>query len=104
MSPFGRGQVKVPCSCAPSFPARTLRFLNIHQILNRLLAQFGGAFRNKPEPVKTGRGATKGKTVYLLKSLGIPTVVYVEMRNGSADERLSAIAQIIAECDGKASL
>lgn len=54
--------------------------------------------------MKTGRGATKGKTVYLLKSLGIPTVVYVEMRNGSADERLSAIAQIIAECDGKASL
>jgi hypothetical protein len=31
-------------------------------------------------------------------------VVFVEVRNGSIDERLSAIAQVIAECDGKASL
>lgn len=67
-------------------------------ILNRLLAQFGGAFRNKPEPMVTGRIATKGKALYHLKSFGIPTVVFVEVRNGSVDDRLSAIAQVIAEC------
>lgn len=105
MSPYGRGELKVPRSCVSSFPARTLScFSNIHQILNRLLAQFGGAFRNKPEPMVTGRIATKGKALYHLKSFGIPTVVFVEVRNGSVDDRLSAIAQVIAECKGKASL
>ena len=54
--------------------------------------------------METGRDATKGKTVYHLKSLGILMVVYVEMRCATVDERLSAIAQVIAECDGKASL
>jgi hypothetical protein len=52
----------------------------------------------------TDRIATKGKNVYHLKSFGIPTLVFVEVRNGSVDDRLSAIAQVIAECDGKASL
>lgn len=54
--------------------------------------------------METGRDATKGKTVYHLKSLGILMVVYVEMRCATVDERLNAIAQVIAECDGKASL
>jgi hypothetical protein len=49
---------------------------------------------------------TKGRAEYLFKIIGSTGVLLVEMKlsSGCGEERLNAIAQVIAECNGKAFL
>jgi len=56
--------------------------------------------RNNPE---TGRIGTRGRIKYCFKVFGAVAILCVEMkpRVGNEEERLDAIAQVIAECDGK---
>ena len=70
------------------------------------MAQFSSAIRNTPESLIHGRITTKGRIEYQFKIYGAQTVVFVEVKLniGSVEERLDAIAQVIAECDGQASL
>ncbi|KAM6493333.1 hypothetical protein JOM56_011467 [Amanita muscaria] len=65
-------------------------FLNIHQIFNRL----------RPESLMNDRITTRGKIVYHFKTFGVLTVVFVEakLKIGSTEDRLNAIAKVIAEC------
>jgi hypothetical protein len=74
------------------------------EIFNRLIAVFGFAFRNLPEPIIKGRIATKGRVKYYFRTIGSIAVFFIEVKFkiGSGDERLNAIAQVIAECDGQA--
>ena len=66
------------------------------------MAEFGFVFRNFPESTIKGRMTTKGKIEYYFKAFGATSVLFIEvkLRIGSATERLDAIAQVIAECDG----
>lgn len=49
---------------------------------------------------------TRGKIKYHFKTFGVLAVVFMEvkLKIGSVEERMSAIAQVIAECDGQVSL
>jgi hypothetical protein len=73
------------------------------KIFNRLIAIFGFAFTNLPESMIEGRLTTRGRVEYYFKSLGSFAVLFIEMKFkiGSIKERLDAMAQIIAECDGQ---
>lgn len=73
------------------------------QIFNRLIGVFQFAFRNLPESIIEGRMTTKGRVEYYFRSFGSIAVLFVEFRFkiGGANERLDAIAQVIAECDGQ---
>jgi hypothetical protein len=87
--------------------ARTAEFLKFHQIFNRLVAQFGGSIRNLPGSLMSGCITTKGRIEYRFKSFGTLSVVFVEVKlkiGSDDDDRLDAIAQVIAECDGQALL
>jgi len=70
-----------------------------------LVAQFGFAFRNLPESILDGRVTTKDKIESYFKAFGSIAVLLIEvkLRIGCAKERIDAIAQVIAECDGQAS-
>jgi hypothetical protein len=63
-----------------------------------LIAAFGSAFRNLPE------STAKGRVKYYFEAFSSIAVLFIEMKLkiGSAKERLNAIAQVIAECDGQA--
>lgn len=52
-----------------------------------------------------GRITTRSKIEYHFKVFGTLVVVFVEakLKIGSDEDRLNAIAQVIAECDGLAS-
>ena len=69
------------------------------------MAQFGFAFRNTPEAMIEGRIATQDKIEYHFKAFGAVAILCIEMklRIGDDQERLEAIAQVIAECDGQSS-
>jgi hypothetical protein len=71
------------------------------EIFNRLIAVFGFAFRDLPESIIKGRITTKDRVEYYFRTMGSIAVFFVEMKLviGSGDERLDAIAQVIAECD-----
>ena len=51
-----------------------------------------------------GHITTKGRVVYHFKAFGSVAVLFIEfqLKTGSATERLDAIAQVVAECDGQA--
>jgi len=70
-----------------------------------LVALFGFAFRNLPEPILDSRVTTKGKIKYYFKAFGSIAVLFIEikLKMGGKKERLDAIAQVIAECDGQSS-
>jgi hypothetical protein len=70
-----------------------------------LVAQFGFAFRNLPESIIDGRVTTRGKIEYHFKAFGSIAALFIEvkLKIGSGKERMDAIAQVIAECDGQAS-
>jgi hypothetical protein len=74
------------------------------EIFNRLIAVFGFAFRNLPESAIKGRITTKGRVEHYFQTMGSIAVFFLEIkyRIGSGKERLDAIAQVIAECDGQA--
>ena len=75
------------------------------EIFNRLISVFGFAFRNLPESTIEGRIITKDRVEYHFKAIDSIAVLFIEMKLkiGSGKERLDAIAQVIAECDGQAS-
>jgi hypothetical protein len=70
-----------------------------------LVAQFGFAFRNLPESILDGRVNTRGKIKYDSNAFGSVAALFIEvkLKIGSEKERMDAIAQAIAECDGQAS-
>jgi hypothetical protein len=51
-----------------------------------------------------GRITNRGRVEYFFKSFGAIAflVIEVKLKIGSGQERLDAIAQVIAECDGQA--
>jgi hypothetical protein len=59
--------------------------------------------RNQPETMIESRIGTRGRIEYFFKTFGAVAILCVEMKLkiGNDDERLAAIAQVIAECDGK---
>ncbi|KAH9042676.1 hypothetical protein EDB85DRAFT_1085527 [Lactarius pseudohatsudake] len=70
-------------------------------IVNHLIAQFGSSFQNTPRSVVAGLITTRGRVEYHFKTFaGAISVVFVEVkfRIGDPEERLDAIAQVIAEC------
>src|ERR1700722_7565713 len=72
------------------------------QSFNRLIAIFDFAFRNLPEWIIEGRITSKGRIEYYFRAFGSISVVFIEVKFaiGDTEERLDAVAQIIAECDG----
>ena len=62
--------------------------------------------RNNPETTISGRIGTQGCIEYFLKTFGAVAIIFIEMKLkvGNDAERLEAIAQAIAECDGKLSV
>ena len=60
-------------------------------------------FRNRPETLIKGRITTQGCTQYLFRSFGAVTILFIETKPvvGNDVERLKAITQVIAECDGE---
>jgi hypothetical protein len=59
--------------------------------------------RNNPETTIGGRIGTQSRIQYFLKTFGAVAILFIEMKLkvGNDAERLKAIAQVIAECDGK---
>jgi hypothetical protein len=98
-----RSRVLAPVSIIVSLS--DCRFLNAYQIFNRLVAEFAGSILNTPESFASGR-ITRDRVDYHFRTCGILTVVFVQvdLQVGGPDDRLDAIAQLIEECDGQASL
>jgi hypothetical protein len=73
------------------------------QIFNHLLGQFNFAIKNTPETMLHSRIPTKGRIEYQFVTFSGVILVFVEVKlgTGSREEYLNAIAQIIAESDGK---
>jgi hypothetical protein len=71
------------------------------QIFNHLVKQFGFMLRNEPETIMASRIGTRGHIEYF-KIFGAIAILCIEMKLkiGNNKERLDAIAQVIAECDG----
>jgi hypothetical protein len=71
------------------------------------VAEFAGSILNTPESFASGR-ITRDRVDYHFRTCGILTVVFVQvdLQVGGDDGGLSsdAIAQLIEECDGNASL
>jgi hypothetical protein len=61
---------------------------------------------NLPESFLEGRITTKSGVEYYFRAIRSIAVLFIEFKLhiGSATERLNAIAQVIAECDGQASI
>jgi len=59
--------------------------------------------RNNPETTVGGRIGTQDRIEYFFKTFGAVAILFIEMKLkvGNDTERLKAIAQVIAECDGK---
>jgi hypothetical protein len=59
--------------------------------------------RNNPETIAESRIGTQGRIEYLFKTFGTITILFIEikLKVGNDAERLKAIAQVIAESDGK---
>ncbi|KAF8632531.1 hypothetical protein AX17_004817 [Amanita inopinata Kibby_2008] len=77
----------------------TSRFLS--PIFNRLIGEFGFAFRNAPESIIKGRISMNGRIEYYLRAFGSVSILVMELklRGGGDAERLDAIAQVAAECN-----
>lgn len=59
-------------------------------------------FRNNPEAIVDGRIGTRGRIEYHFEAFGAVAILCIEMKLGvgNEEERLKAIAQVIAECNG----
>jgi hypothetical protein len=59
--------------------------------------------RNNPETMINGRIGTRGRIGYYFKAFGAVAILCIEMKLGvgNEEERLKAIAQVIAECNSK---
>jgi hypothetical protein len=72
------------------------------EIFNHLIAVFCFAFRNLPDTIE-GCVTTKERMEYHFQAIGSISVLFIEvkLRIGSGKERLDAVDQVIAECDGQ---
>jgi hypothetical protein len=72
------------------------------QVFNHLVKQFIFMLRNEPETVMEGQIGTKVRIEYFFKTFGVTAILCIEMnlKIGNDAERLDAIAQVIAKCDG----
>ena len=72
------------------------------QIFNHIVKQFSFMLRNEPETIIAGPTGSRGRVEYFFKAFGATAILCIEMklRIGNDAERLNAIAQVIAECDG----
>jgi len=79
----------------------TFRFFS--PVFNHLVKLFTFVLRNQPETTIEGRIGKTGRIEYFFKTFGVVAILCVELKLkiGNDDERLAAIAQVIAECDGK---
>jgi hypothetical protein len=70
-------------------------------VFNHLVKQFNFMLRNNPETMIGSRIGTHGRIEYF-KTFGAVAILFIEMKLkvGNDAERLKAIAQVIAECDG----
>lgn len=73
------------------------------QFFARIVAIFGLLINNTPESMMPGRLATAGRIEYQYKAFGDLTVLCIEVKVGmdTSDQYLDAVAQLIAEADGK---
>ena len=62
---------------------------------------FSYTFRNLPESHIEGRFTTGGRVEYYFISFGSISVLVIEVKHKIMANRLNAIAQVIAECDGQ---
>ena len=83
----------------------TLGF-DVYQLFNRTIALFKLIINNTPESTIHGRMTTKGRIEYHFLMFGGISILVIEVKYilGVAEERLDAIAQVIAECDGMQKL
>jgi hypothetical protein len=74
--------------------------------LNRTVALFKCTIRNTPEIIIPGRTSTKGRIEYQFVVFGGLSVLVIEVKYvlKSGEDRLNAIAQVVAECDGMVML
>ncbi|KAL0632801.1 hypothetical protein Q9L58_008317 [Maublancomyces gigas] len=70
-------------------------------LLGRIQSEFRFLIWNTPETIMPGRMSTRGRIEYQFKVCGALTILFIEVKLqiGSGDERLNAIAQLIAEAD-----
>ena len=89
-------------ACVLDFTMTTLS----RQVFNHLVTMFTFIFRNSPETMIKGRIASQGHIEYFFRSFGAVTILFIEMKLvvDNDAERLKAIAQVIAECDGELHL
>ncbi|KIX07252.1 uncharacterized protein Z518_01905 [Rhinocladiella mackenziei CBS 650.93] len=67
---------------------------------NRIIALFSGLLFNTPETILEGGATTKDRIEYQFKTFGGITVVFIQAKLdiGSLQERITCLAQVIAEC------
>jgi hypothetical protein len=89
-------------ACVLDFTMTTLS----RQVFNHLVTMFTFMFRNSPETMIKGRIASQGHIEYFFRSFGAVTILFIEMKLvvDNDAERLKAIAQVIAGCDGELHL
>jgi len=70
-------------------------------LFNRTVALFDLSIRNTPESIIRGRMTTSGRVEYHFLVFGGLSLLVIEVKYvlGSDEERLDAIAQVVAECD-----
>jgi hypothetical protein len=78
--------------------------LKVHhdpQVFNHLITLFTFMLRNEPESIIGGRIGMQGCIKYYFKTFSAIAILFIEMklRVGDDAERLTAIAQVIAESD-----
>ncbi|KAF8233174.1 hypothetical protein L208DRAFT_1268124, partial [Tricholoma matsutake] len=71
-------------------------------VFSHLVTQFNFMLRNNPETTIDGRIGTQGRIEYFFQTFGAVAILFIQMKLkvGNDAERLKAIAQVIAECDG----
>jgi len=62
---------------------------------------FTYAFRNLTESAIEGRIATSGRIEHYFVAFGTVSFLFIEVKLKILADRLHAIAQVIAECDGQ---
>lgn len=83
-----------------TIPFYLKHLVNINQIFDYLGAQFGGWFRDTPEMLMRGRITTKGRVEYQFMTFSSSlAILFIEVKL-NIKNRLDAISQVIAECDG----
>ena len=96
-----RSRFLSPVSCEPKICVSRQHF---PQVFNHLVPVFEFAFRNLSESILQDCLTEKGRVEYYFRAFGSISLLFVEfnLKTGTPKERLDAIGQVIAECDGRA--